>query len=257
MDNIRDIKSLRGLIPDKLFESINKENQRHLSSNIKSLATCTGNVVRNVTRNITITPSGGKPPYTKAELLADGYSVKTMIGTYTGAISTTYNFPENVGTHTYGTRVTDSCVPPQVFTETPCTVNVTAPPILYGYWRINNNTPITLTCSANATDTVNLRIAVTGLPIGQQYKADYRFTSPNGTSVIFASPYVTTTGVYMTFDSAPLPTPMTAGLYSATAFNIYDINGITVISGNGKGTAACSDITIAAVCPMLNSVLTI
>ncbi len=94
---------------------------------LKSLATCPSSIVQGTTKTLTITPNGGTPPYTKLELLVDGFSVKSLIGNYTGATSITYNFPESPGNHTYSSRTTDNCNPPKVAIDaTPCTINITS-----------------------------------------------------------------------------------------------------------------------------------
>ena len=117
MDDI-DINNLKGLIPDntiKLYEL----------SSIKSLATCPSLTVQNVNKTITLSPSGGVPPYT-LELIIDNISVRVLSG-ITGLTTMSYNFPQSIGSHTINARVTDSCIPPQVTNSPVCTLDIIAP----------------------------------------------------------------------------------------------------------------------------------
>ncbi len=95
-------------------------------SSIKSLATCPSSIVQGTTKSVTITPNGGTPPY-KIELLVDGSSAQTQLGA-TGAYTFYHTFNESIGSHTFGSRVTDSCAAgAKVYSEPPCTISITAP----------------------------------------------------------------------------------------------------------------------------------
>ena len=122
-----NINLLRGLIPDETIELYLRKvgNLVNELGTIQSLATCPANAVAGASYTYTITPSGGTPPY-KVELLVDG--VSQGITTTSSAITKTGTYPTSAGSHTFQSRVTDSCSPtPQVKTDNVCTVNVSAP----------------------------------------------------------------------------------------------------------------------------------
>ena len=107
------------------------------STGIKSLATCTSTIVQGTTKTLTITPSGGTPPYKNVQLLVDGVPVLTLPGPYQAStpIQITYSFPESAGNHTYSSKIEDSCSPASNVAQdaSPCTILITSPqPNTYG-----------------------------------------------------------------------------------------------------------------------------
>jgi hypothetical protein len=123
-----NIKSLRGIIPDHTLKMYEK-NILSSAIDIKSMTVCTGTTVvaQGLERLVRITPSGGKPPYPKLELIIDDIVVKTLTSTtggYTSAQDTIYNFPQAIGNHRLKSAATDSCLPAQRTIGTECTFDV-------------------------------------------------------------------------------------------------------------------------------------
>jgi len=140
MDNnkILKVKDLQDLSIDTLINAykngyrIESTKYRDLSLSINKLATCPTSIVQGTSKTITITPSGGTPPYT-LEFIVDnitkaGYTFTGL----TGQKIFTYIFNESIGNHTYSTKITDSCIGGgKVITDVPCTINITAPSVIY------------------------------------------------------------------------------------------------------------------------------
>lgn len=93
---------------------------------IENLATCTGTIIQGTIKPITVTPSGGTPPY-RLDFLIDGSIISSLTGV-TGAQTFSHTFSESVATHIYSVKVTDSCSTPQINTDQ-CSINITAPPL--------------------------------------------------------------------------------------------------------------------------------
>lgn len=127
--NVDDIKNIS---LDTLIEAYRNGYiiEESSSKKITSLASCPSSIQQGTTKTITITPSGGAPPY-KYELIVDGVVVY-MISSATGTQTFNFIFNQSIGIHTYQSRITDSCTNPgpQIISDTPCSINITseAPP---------------------------------------------------------------------------------------------------------------------------------
>lgn len=88
-----------------------------------SPATCVGTVVQGTTKtNLTMTGSGGTPPY-KYEWIVDGAVLQTFTG-QTGTKTFSHAFNESVGAHVYKARITDSCPTGAKVAEDLCTITI-------------------------------------------------------------------------------------------------------------------------------------
>jgi hypothetical protein len=161
-----NIQSLRGLISDDTL--ILYTNKLQSLSNIKQLATCPVTVTQGVIKNMTISPLGGTPPYT-VSLLVDG-TPKVTIPNVTGPTSVAYNFLEVIGTnHTIQTKVTDSCIPPQIATDQVCALNIIAdtPPNVITFisanWETPNNINSTIRCNIETNYIGQVLVTVNGI----------------------------------------------------------------------------------------------
>lgn len=136
-----------------------EERKSIKSLEIKSLATCPTSIVQGnngIDRILTVTPTGGTPPYTKIELLVDGVSVVSKTGSFASgaSIQIPYRFPESAGvTHKYESRTTDSCTPPNIVTDVlPCNIMITVPTACTSpKWKCVNKVCVSDNCDGTGT----------------------------------------------------------------------------------------------------------
>jgi len=113
-----------------------------------------------------------------------------------------------------------------------------------GYWLVNNNSVNTTSCTANTTDTIQLKATASGLTVGQQYKCEFKFLTQTGSPYSIYTGYSAAGSTTVEYTSPTFPTPVPMGIYTTVWFVIYDINGGTVCSGNGVA-GLCTTLTVA------------
>lgn len=81
-------------------------------------------IIAGTTKEISLTPLGGTPPYT-INWKIDGEIVNTWNNIQQGTIHTfNWSFNESSGSHTYSVEVLDSCLTDTVSDSTSCTINI-------------------------------------------------------------------------------------------------------------------------------------
>lgn len=100
-------------------------NRQMYDYKINSMAECPTSILRGTVKNLTITPTGGTPPY-RYDLLVDGVIVQTF-GGKTQPQDFTFSFDQSPGTHVYEAKITDSCTNPSPkVSTTSCIINITS-----------------------------------------------------------------------------------------------------------------------------------
>lgn len=174
---------------------------------IKKLSSCTGAIVQGTVKTITMTPSGGTPPY-KLDFLVDGSNAGSWTG-ITGAQTFSHTFSEPFGNHTYSVNITDGCIVPQVNTDQ-CTITImgtisisgcTSPIVTGGTCQLNLDSCVPSPCPSITWTSNNTAVATVNPSTGTVTGVSA------GTAQItaLATGYTPSNAITVTVVSCPLP----------------------------------------------------